>query len=127
MILALLVQLVTQDPGAAILGRWEGTSTCVKAPWNAACHDEVVRYDIVRDTVHAGEYTIHASKQVGTEWEWMGDVNVHWDSAGRHWIGEWSNTRFHLEWEFHSVGAGIQGTLMILPDRRKGRDIVLHR
>lgn len=124
--LALLLALL-QSPADAILGRWEGTSICVKAEWNRACHDEIVRYDVVRDTAHAGHFVHHAYKQVGTTWEWMGDVTLHYDSTGHRWAGDWSNSRVHIEWSFWPRGTDLAGQVVIYPDRRKGRDVVVHR
>jgi hypothetical protein len=124
MILPLLLALLT-GPSDSILGRWDGTSTCVKASWNAACHDEVVRYDAVRsggDTI-----VVHAYKQVGTGWDWMGDLALTYDGTARRWAGEWSNGRVHIEWSFWLVGAELHGQVVTLPDRRKARDVVVHR
>jgi hypothetical protein len=122
-----LLLLLFQSPADAILGRWEGTSTCIKAEWNRACHDEIVRYEVVRDSAHAGRYIHHAYKQVGTEWEWMGDVTLQYDSTGHRWAGDWSNTRVHIEWSFWPQGADLAGQLLVYPDMRKARDVRVHR
>ena len=127
MILPLLILLLTQSPAEAVLGRWEGTSTCIKADWNAACRDEVTRYDFVRDSTRPGVIVTHAYKRAGTDWEWMGDVDVRWDSAGHRWAGEWSNSRVHLEWSWWRQGDKLAGQLLSLPDRRKARDVIAHR
>lgn len=124
MILPVLLALLT-GPSDSLLGRWEGTSTCVKAAWNAACNDEVVRYDAVRadgDTI-----VVHAYKQVGGTWDWMGDLMLTWDPAGHRWVGPWSNGRVHIEWSYWLVGRELHGQVVTLPDRRKGRDVVVHR
>ncbi|HTK55990.1 MAG TPA: hypothetical protein VL295_04155, partial [Gemmatimonadales bacterium] len=116
-----------QDPAAAILGRWEGTSICIKAEWNRACHDEVTRYDFVRDTLRPDVITVHSYKQLGTDWDWMGDVDLRYDAAGHRWAGEWQNSRVHIEWSYWLTASGMAGQVVIFPDRRKGRDVVAHR
>jgi hypothetical protein len=127
MILPLILVLFLQSPADAILGRWEGSSTCVKAGWNTSCHDEVTRYDFVRDSTRPGVIVTHAYKQVGSDWDWMGDVDVRWDSAGHRWAGEWGNSRVHIEWSFWLQGEKLAGQLVSLPDRRKSRDVLAHR
>ena len=127
MLWLLLLLSAPQDPSAAILGRWEGTSICIKAEWNRACHDEVVRYEVVRDTLRPGVIVHHAYKRVGAEWEWMGDLDLRYDAAGRRWAGEFSNSRVHIEWSFWLQGADLAGKVIMLPDGRKGRDVIVHR
>lgn len=117
----------TTHPSDAVLGRWFGTSICVKTAANSACHDEVVRYNFVRDSVRHDVIVNHADKQVGNDWEWMGDIEVRWDSAGNRWAGEWQNSRTHIEWSFWLVGPELHGMVVRLPGREKGRDVVAHR
>ena len=123
----LLALAALQDPVAAILGRWEGTSTCIRADWNRACHDEVVRYDVVRDSLRPGVLIHHAYKRVGTEWEWMGDLDLRYDAAGGRWAGEFSNSRVHIEWSFWRQGADLAGKVIDLPGGRQARDVLVHR
>lgn len=127
MILPLILALFTQSPADAILGRWEGTSICIKADWNASCHDEATRYDFVRDSARAGVIVVHAYKRLGNDWDWMGDIDGRWDSAGRRWVGEFSNSRTHIEWSYWLEGDKLIGQVVTLPERRKGRDVVAHR
>jgi hypothetical protein len=127
MILPLILALFTQSPADAILGRWEGTSTCIKADWNASCHDEVTRYDFVRDSTRPGVIVTHAYKRVGADWDWMGDVDVRWDAAGHRWAGEWNNGRVHIEWSYWLQDGALAGQLVSLPGRRKARDVIAHR
>lgn len=129
MLLPLLLFLLppAQDPAAAILGTWEGTSICVKAEWNRACHDEVTRYEFVPDSVRRDVIVAHAYKRVGEAWEWMGDVDVRYQGSARRWAGEWQNSRVHIEWSYWLEGTEMRGKVEIFPDRRKGRDVVAHR
>ena len=126
MILPFLLTLLT-GPGDSILGRWEGTSTCVKAPWNAACHDEVARYDFVRTPARGDTITVHASKQVAGAWEWMGDIDVTYDPAGHRWVGIFANSRVRIEWSFWIAGTELRGQVIDLAGPRKGRDVAAHR
>ena len=126
MILPFLLALLT-GPADSVLGRWEGTSTCIKASWNASCHDEVVQYDFVRAPARGDTITLHASKRVGGKWEWMGDLDLTYDTARHRWVGEFANSRVHIEWSYWLVGRTLQGEVVGLPDRRKGRDVLAHR
>lgn len=123
----LLSLLAPQDPGAAILGRWEGTSICVKVEWNRSCNDEIAMHEFVRDTIHPGVIIDHGYKRVGNTWDWMGGFQLRYDSTGHRWAGEWSNSRVHIEVSYWVQGADLAGKLILLPGGRKGRDIVLHR
>jgi hypothetical protein len=123
----LLSLLAPQDPATAILGRWEGTSTCVKAEWNRGCHDEIARYDFVPDTAHAGVILVHGYKLVAGEWDFMGEIELRYDSAGHRWAGEWGNGRVHIELSYVLQGTDLVGKLIGLPDGRKARDIIVHR
>jgi hypothetical protein len=125
MILLLLALL--QDPGAAILGRWEGTSTCVKVESNRACNDEIAMHQFVRDTRHAGVIIDHGYKKVGSGWEWMGDFELRYDSTGHRWAGEWSNGRVHVALDYRLRGTDLVGVMARLPEGQKGRDIALRR
>jgi hypothetical protein len=123
----LLILFSPQDPAAAILGRWEGTSICIKAEWNRACHDEIAMHEFTRDSAHAGVIIDHGYKRVGDQWEWMADFPLRYDATRQKWSGDWSNSRVHIEVSYRQQGTDLVGTLNLLPDGRKGRDIVLHR
>ncbi|HET7041980.1 MAG TPA: hypothetical protein VFI13_08165 [Gemmatimonadales bacterium] len=121
----LLLLALFQQPHDPFLGRWEGTSTCIKAAWNAACHDEVVRYDVERA---AGDsVTLHAFKRLGAEWDPMGDITFAYDSSGHRWVGEFANARIHVAWRFAVNANALTGDVVVFPDLRKARDVVAHR
>lgn len=64
---ALLAFTLAPGQGSArptILGRWEGESICVRAPWNSACNDEKVVYVFEPSPTHKGGVLQHASKLV---------------------------------------------------------------
>jgi hypothetical protein len=127
MILLVLLLAWSQSPADGILGRWEGTSTCVRVDWNSSCHDEVVKYEVERDSTAPAAFVFHAFKRVGSTWDPMGDLPLRWDSAGHRWVGEFTNSRVHLEISFWLDHARLVGQLMDLPDRRKARDMAAHR
>ena len=64
-----------------MLGRWRGTSLCVKTPWNAACHDEQVIYHVARVASDSSRIALHADKQVGTAIVPMGDLECSFNPA----------------------------------------------
>ena len=111
----------------ALVGRWEGTSICIKADWNAACHDETIRYDVVRAAGRGDTLVVHAFKLVGGAYEPMGDLDATWDSAGRRWLAPFANSRVRIEWSYRLVGADLHGQVVTLPERRKARDVVARR
>jgi hypothetical protein len=113
--------LAAQTPGT-ILGTWEGTSICVKDGRHPACHDEVVHYRFVPDTADSAQVTLHAFKRVGTDWEWMGDINFGWDSTATAWSGDFQNTRVHIRWLYQVRGDSLTGRLIDLPDGRVARN-----
>ena len=123
----LLLLTLFQQPSDALLGRWEGTSICIKADWNAACHDETTRYDVVRAAGRGDTLVVHAFKLVGGAYEPMGDLDATWDSAGRRWVAPFANSRVHIEWSYWLAGAELRGQVVTLPERRKARDVVAHR
>ena len=125
--LLLLLATLFQAPADAILGRWEGTSTCVRAEWNRACRDEVTRYDFVRDSAHPGVILGRAYKKVGEAWEEMGELSYRYDAATHRWVAGFTGGRGSIEWIFWIEGAELRGKVETLPDRRKGRDVVAHR
>ena len=128
-LLPLLFSLLApaQDPAAAILGTWEGTSICIKADWNRACHDEETRYQFTRDAQRPEIITVNSFKRINDGWDWMGVVELRYDTAGHRWAGEWRNSRVHIEWSYWLSGSEMAGQVVIFPDRRKGRDVVAHR
>lgn len=111
-----------------ILGRWSGTSTCVKADWNRACNDEVVTYWTepaagVRDSL-----MFHAFTKIGDAWESMGDLMMGYNPAVRRWEAPFANARVRILWTFTvSGGRDLAGRLFILPDDRVGRTVVATR
>lgn len=125
MILLLLALL--QDPKDAALGWWSGTSTCIKGAFNAACHDEVVRYQFVRDPGRGDTITLHAFKIVHDSLDWMGDMGAVYVPARRRWVAEYSNSRVHIEISFWLAGSELRGEMVDLPSRVKRRDMAAHR
>lgn len=116
-------------PGAdAILGGWEGTSICVKADWNAACNDEVIRYDFAPAAGKPGTVVLQAQKLVGGRMQPMyGDYALAYDPAAREWAGEFSNARVHIRWSYTVDGDRLTGKVVMLPDGRVGRHVEARR
>lgn len=109
-----------QRPGD-LIGRWRGTSICVKAEWNAACHDEDVIYDVVRAPADSARVLMHASKIVNGAIVPMGDLELAFVDSAQSWMGEYANARVHIAWWYKVTGSALTGTLLVLPDRRVAR------
>jgi len=107
----------------AILGEWQGTSICVKASWNAACHDEVIVYGVVPSTARAGQVTMHACKIVNHAEEWMGDLELAYDSTAARWAGDFQNSRVHVRWSYRVQGDSLTGQVENLATGQVGRHV----
>jgi hypothetical protein len=114
-------------PAALILGIWRGTSTCVKADWNAACNDETVRYDFRPSATRAGGTLMHAEKLVNGAFEPMGDLEFVFDSAAGAWVGDFRNARVSIRWSFRVLGDSLAGQVVMLPERRVARHAAARR
>ena len=117
-----------QDTTAAraILGRWAGSSICVKAEWNAACNDETVVYDFVPSD-SAGRITLHASKIVAGKPEPMGDLEVSYDPAARRWFGDFDNARVSIRWIYEVAGSRLTGRVVDRRTLRVSRNVTASR
>jgi hypothetical protein len=119
--------LSAQAPPPALLGRWHGTSICVKASWNAACNDEEAFYDFLAAPGGLPRILLHAYKRVGTAIESMGDLEFLPDTGMARWAGEFSNTRTHVRWVFQVADSGLTGAMLLLPSMQVGRKIRAQR
>ena len=117
LLLMLAAVVLGQDP-ASIAGRWHGESICVKAAWNAACHDERIVYEVERDSASPGRMRLHASKIVGGRPEPMGDLDLEYRRADSTWFGDFSNARVRIRWEYRVHGDSLTGRVV---DRETGR------
>lgn len=105
--LAALLSLLTvcaahADTGEAnrILGRWYGTSLCVKADWNAACNDETVMYEFVPSTAAPARITLHAFKYVQQAPQPMYDLDFDYDAQRGQWWADFANARVSIRWSY---------------------------
>ncbi len=112
---------------AEILGRWHGTSTCVKESWNASCNDERIVYDFVPSAAGAPGVLLHAYKVVGSDTVSMGDLELLPDSGAGRWAGEFSNSRVHIRWMYQVRDSSLTGTLGVYPELRVARHVVARR
>jgi hypothetical protein len=119
--------LAAQAPPPALLGRWHGTSICVKASWNAWCNDEEAFYDFLPASGGLPRILLHAYKRVGTAIEPMGDMEFVPDSGPARWAGEFSNTRIHIRWVYHVADSGLTGSLILLPSMQLARNVRAQR
>jgi hypothetical protein len=111
----------------AILGWWHGTSLCVKAEWNGACHDERVEYEFVANDSDTLKSVLHAAKLVQGVLVSMGDLPVVYDGRTATWIADFANSRTSIRWTYRLEGDSLVGQVAIRPDMRIGRHVVVHR
>lgn len=125
--LAIVSPVEAQQPAATILGRWHGQSVCIKAEWNAACHDEEVVYNFVPAAAGSGRVTLHAFKVVGGAMEPMYDLDFALDSAAGYWSADFTNARVHIRWSYAVNGAALKGRVVDLPSMRMARLVTASR
>lgn len=135
--LALALTLTLCLPGAGapqappsnvrMLGRWRGTSVCVKAPWNAACHDEQVSYHIARAAHDGSRIAVHAEKRVGTASVPMGDLELGFDKATSSWVTTVTTARAQVLWSYRLEQGRLIGRLVELPSGRRLRNVAAVR
>lgn len=116
----------TPRPGA-IIGWWHGTSTCVKAPWNSACNDEVVLYQFVPTSPDSLRSTVHAFKIVGGQRDSMGDLPVVFVPDARTWNADMTTGRGDIRWSFRLHGDTLLGDLVLRPSMQIARHAVALR
>ncbi len=110
-----------------ILGVWHGTSTCVKADWNAACNDERVEYRVKPDPAVRGHYIIDAEKLVNGALDPMGDLPMAFDADSAEWFIDLTNPRYSMRWSFRLRGDTLYGLLRLRPDLRVARHVLVTR
>ncbi len=108
---------VAQAP--AVLGEWRGRSTCLVRP--SPCNDEVVVYDIRRDSVYGDSLAWQADKIVNGVRDPMGVLRCAWHSpvlACKLRVADW--------WRLTLHGDTLSGFLD-LGDGRRFREVVVTR
>lgn len=118
-------------PGIAaedsILGRWSGSVTCVRAPWNAGCHDDAVRYEFVRVSEGDVGIVLHASRRAADRWVPVFELPVRWWPNARLWSCDDMNVRGPLRWEYRVSGDSLVGLVRQLPDGTVARTMIARR
>jgi hypothetical protein len=112
---------------AAILGSWQGTSTCVRPAAGQACRDEVVLYKFRPVPARTDRLTLDAFKQVGPKWSLMGTMDFTLDPKQGRWTSEFTSPRFHGLWSFAVRGSDLTGTLVLLPEGTVVRNVAARR
>jgi hypothetical protein len=126
----LLVSQITQarDSGpTAILGWWHGTSTCVQAPWNAACNDEEILYEFVPLPPDSNRSLLHAAKIVQGQVVPMGDMEFTYSPERTSWDGDFANARVNIRWTYELHGDTLLGQVLLRPDLRLARHVLAWR
>ena len=117
---------LASDP-RAILGRWHGTSICVKASWNSACNDEEIVYDFVPRGTDSTHSLQHAFKIVGGQLDPMGDLDITYSPKSDTWDADFANARVRIRWSYWFHGDTLLGQVIRLPDSLVGRHVVALR
>lgn len=116
----------TTRPGT-IMGWWHGTSTCVKAPWNSACNNEIVVYEFVPASPDSIRATVHAFKVVAGQWDSMGDLPVKFVSDTQLWVADFTTRRGDIRWSFRLHADTLLGQLLLRPSMQIARHVVALR
>lgn len=118
---------VMQWPTAAFLGGWHGNSLCVEAPWNTACNNEEVVYDVGLSATQPERVTLHASKLVSGAPEWMYDLDFAYDSTAGAWTGDFQGRRVSVRWTYRVKGDSLFGQVAERPSGRVARNVTATR
>jgi hypothetical protein len=111
---------------AALIGTWQGTSTCTDRVAAPACQDETVVYEF---TPGAKPGTIHwaADKIVNGQRAPMGEMDVEYDKTESYWKATFSSPRVKTEWRLSVDGDHLTGTGRLLPGNEVIRKVDLKR
>jgi hypothetical protein len=108
--------LATTTKSDAIMGRWQGTSICVKIESNRACNDEEVRYTFTPSPDDAKRIRLKGEKKVNGVFEWMGDLDFTFDAGSGRWNSEFRTRRGErIVWSFAIDGNVMTGTCTLDP------------
>jgi hypothetical protein len=116
---------VAESQTVSLAGDWIGESICFGD--NPSCHDEKVVYHISVDPSDSTKVKIAADKIVDGKPEFMGDILLKYDAAKQTLTGDLQSPRYRGVWEFTIKGNTIEGSLVILPDKKVGRRIRVTR
>ena len=105
----------------AILGQWQGTSTCTNREVAPACKDEKTRYTFTRVEGSEGKIHCAADKLVGGEFASMGELDFDYVPAERRWKSELKSA--HAVWSFAVDGDRLSGTLVDVPTGAQTRRV----
>jgi lysophospholipase L1-like esterase len=120
--------LAVAGPSAAttpFVGTWRGTSTCV--PPAGACHDEIAVYRFEPIPGEPAALWWYADKVIAGKREPMGLMRIEANAAGDALSTEFTVRAMHGRFAFARTNDTMTGTLVMLPEGRKGRDIQVRR
>lgn len=108
-----------------VVGTWTGTSSCVGD--RPACKNETVVYRIIAVEGHADQVRMLGDKIVDGKRLPMGALLFEVDAARRTLRCEFKVQKTHGVWSFAVNGDSMEGTLVILPEGTRARDVAVHR
>ena len=109
----------------SVLGTWKGESLCVGN--HPACKNEVVVYRFETIPGKAGVVLMLADKIIAGRRVPMGKLEFQNDEAKGELSCEFTRGQTHGLWQFKVTGSGIEGTLVVLPDRELARRVSVKR
>ena len=111
-----------------IIGRWRGSSICVKIESNRACHDEEVLYTFAASPDDPKRIRLKAEKKVGGEFGWMYDMDFTYDPDSGTWNSEFKTRRGQRGiWSYAIEGEVMKGTCTMLPEKTVVRNVLVRR
>lgn len=110
---------------ADIAGTWTGTSTCVG--YRPACKDEIVVYRFVPVDGHLSQLRLLADKIIDGKRVPMGALVFDCDEQAGTLRCEFEVGPTHGVWSFTAAADSMTGTLIVLPDSTRARDVRVHR
>jgi hypothetical protein len=119
--LTLCADATQRDGVSKLLGDWEGESICTGG--NPSCHDEHVVYHISKSPDGPDKVIIAADKIINGKPDPMYVLDFKYDAAKGTLTGEFTNSRYHLVWEYTVKGNTMEGTLTLLPAKTIGRRV----
>lgn len=108
-----------------VVGTWTGTSTCVGD--RPACKNETVVFRIVPVEGKARQVRMLGDKIVDGKRLPMGALLFDVDTERRAIRCEFKVQKTHGVWSFTVADDSMEGTLVVLPEGTKTRDVAVHR
>jgi len=126
LVLSASVAVARSDRGIeSVLGTWTGTSICFGD--RPACKNETVVYRLIAVEGKPGVVALYADKIVDGKRLPMGKFDFAYKEADRSLTTEFNVGSTHGLIELFVSGDTMTGKLLVLPEKKEGRNISVHR